>query len=444
MALSVPVNPDNLLNDLQKLVKRHPYIKYSKYPQVVAKVIEILKCERRGDIPKISKHTKFKIRTLYNWAAALKKDPNFNPINKKTNQNRRIFTDAEEDAISDYIIENILMAGILFTDEDFEELIMQAFLEKHKDDPEDFEIPHFNASKGFIYDFKKNHGFVSRRCHTKRRPDNKKYDKTFCDAMAWVFSNVDPHYIVNVDETGWAVIPNNLRVWHMVGKDHVVRYVNGNDKDKVTVVASIAADGTKLPLQFIAKGETEAVLNTQIGDVGYHTRAYSSNGWTTIETFKQFLISVRDYYTWEDQNTIHLLLDVFKAHIGDEIYKLSKELNIKLYLIPAGMTDELQPLDKKIFGPMKTFARKLFRDRISQNPDQRRTKVDACADMVRAWERLTPDLIEESFEHLKDLERWAVEGTIGKINKFRHHREFCTASLEMKKLLSESDKYREI
>ena len=37
---------------------------------------------------------------------------------------------------------------------------MQAFLEKHRDDPEDAELPSFNASHGFIYDFKKNHGIT--------------------------------------------------------------------------------------------------------------------------------------------------------------------------------------------------------------------------------------------------------------------------------------------
>ena len=45
----------------------------------------------------------------------------------------------------------------------------------------------------------------------------------------------------------------------MKGQDHVVRYVNANDKETITVVAGIAADGTKLPLQFIAKGETAAL-----------------------------------------------------------------------------------------------------------------------------------------------------------------------------------------
>ena len=34
-------------------------------------------------------------------------------------------------------------------------------------------------------------------------------------------------------------------VWHLVNKDHFVRYVNGNNKDKVTVVASIADEDSE-------------------------------------------------------------------------------------------------------------------------------------------------------------------------------------------------------
>ena len=155
------IDLDLEISKLKPCVKRGPYINYANYPDVVARVLTILKANRRGDVQKISESTKFKIRTLYEWRDALKENPNFNPLEKKTNQDKRIFTDEEEDAISDYIITEILSKGILFTDEDFEELIMEAFLEKHRNDPEDAEIPHFNASKGFIYDFKKNHGLAN-------------------------------------------------------------------------------------------------------------------------------------------------------------------------------------------------------------------------------------------------------------------------------------------
>ena len=74
---------DQMIQQLPNCVKRGKYIQYSKNPEVVSRVLTILKANRRGDIQKISAQTKFKIRTLYNWRDMLMKDPNFNPLLKK-------------------------------------------------------------------------------------------------------------------------------------------------------------------------------------------------------------------------------------------------------------------------------------------------------------------------------------------------------------------------
>lgn len=53
-------------------------------------------------------------------------DPSFNPLNKQTNTDRRVFTNEEEEEITNYILENIIKEGILFTNYDFKLLIMDA------------------------------------------------------------------------------------------------------------------------------------------------------------------------------------------------------------------------------------------------------------------------------------------------------------------------------
>ena len=435
---------EQMIRRLEPTIKRERYIRYDKYPKQIHLILEILKKRRRGDIARIASITGFPSRTLYNWANQLDSDSDFDPTKTHYGEHRRIFTDYEEDSISDYIIENIILPGILFTDADFRDLILFAFNEKYRN-ADLAQIPKFGASNGYIYDFKRNHNLCSRRCHFKRRPSGKEYDEDFIKEMDWLFKNVDHKYIVNADETGWEVVPGNIKVWHIIGQDHVVRYVNANEKDKITVIGAITADGAKLPLQFIAKGETEAVLDSQIGDVGYHMRTFSSNGWTTAETFQQFLVGVRDYYTWDDPNTVHLLIDIFKAHTTDEVKALAETLNIHLHFIPAGLTDELQPLDIKIFGPMKTFARTLFRNRYKEDPYKKRTKIEACQDMVRAWERLTPEIIKEAFEHFEEIETWGVSpsrSTPKRVNLNRHHRCYVTANPEEKARMDQTEEYR--
>ena len=438
---SIP-QPDPL-DALPSLVKRDKYVQYTSNPALVNKVIEILKLHRRGDIPKISKHTKFKINTLYEWTGRLKKDPNFSPLKQKYGENKRIFTIEEEDSISDYIITQIIMKGILFTDQDFEDIVMAAFLEKYRTEEDYNKIPHFVCSKGFIYSFKQHHGITSRKCHLKRRPDNKAYDKTFAYEMHQLFEEIDKHYICNIDETSLMICPSDLRVWHSKGEDHVVRYNKSSTKDRITVVAGITADGNKLPLQFITKGKTEVSIANHIGDVEGHMKACTDNGWTTEETFCQYLTGVRNYYGFDNTNTIHMILDVFKVHISERVKACAHNLNIKLYVIPAGMTDELQPLDRKIFGPLKAFVHSLFRKKVRESIDSEIKLKDACQNFIRAWERLSPDLIEDSFSHLMNLESWYIDGDGTKVILEHHHYHYCTMTRKEKRLFDQNNGYKQ-
>jgi hypothetical protein len=70
--------------------------------------------------------------------------------------------------------------------------------------------------------------------------------------------------IINCDRTCWLVRPDNLLTW--VRKPAVsVRILpegGGKQEEHVTVPAFIRADGTKLPLMFIAEGTTRVIEET--------------------------------------------------------------------------------------------------------------------------------------------------------------------------------------
>ena len=108
----------------------------------------------------------------------------------------------------------------------------------------------------------------------------------------------------------------------------------------MNAICAFADDGFKFPIQFIAKGKAEEVLATQIGDVHPHLRAFFEKEWTDINTFYQYLNHIRSHF--EDNDEIHLILDLYKAHNNDKI-KEPEELGIILHFIPAGFTDKFQP-----------------------------------------------------------------------------------------------------
>jgi hypothetical protein len=46
--------------------------------------------------------------------------------------------------------------------------------------------------------------------------------------------------------------------------------ITGNEKENITVIASMTAAGDKLPLEFIAAGKTMRLESAQIGSVDEH------------------------------------------------------------------------------------------------------------------------------------------------------------------------------
>jgi hypothetical protein len=60
--------------------------------------------------------------------------------------------------------------------------------------------------------------------------------------------------------------------------------------------------------------------------------------------------------------------------------------------------DELLPLDRPVFAVLEAVAMKLFYHRISENPFLRRSKQDAIADLIAAWDFFGPCIIQEGWE----------------------------------------------
>jgi hypothetical protein len=83
-------------------------------------------------------------------------------------------------------------------------------------------------------------------------------------------------------------------------------------------------------------------------------------------------------------------------------------LNIEIHYVPAGATDLLQPLDRLVFGILKSPARRLFRARVSDDPFHRRTKEEACEDMMDAWGQISAGALKASRERYEE-ETWSEE-----------------------------------
>jgi hypothetical protein len=71
---------------------------------------------------------------IIDWRRNSTLNPNWPPWGDGHGCHHRIFTDAEEHGILNYIANNYINAGRLFTDVTFREIAVQAYLEKHQKD----------------------------------------------------------------------------------------------------------------------------------------------------------------------------------------------------------------------------------------------------------------------------------------------------------------------
>jgi hypothetical protein len=94
---------------------------------------------------------------------------------------------------------------------------------------------------------------------------------------------------------------------------------------------------------------------------------------------------------------IFLVCDVHASHRIQDVKELAAELNIELLDIPPGATDTLQPLDRKVFGVLKSETRRLFRQHASGNPELKRRKSDAVQDVLEAWNGLSDAILHSAW-----------------------------------------------
>ena len=133
---------------------------------------------------------------------------------------------------------------------------------------------------------------------------------------------------------------------------------------------------------------------SQLGCVGEHWKAHSETGWETEDTFGLYLMHISE---WFGGQHVDLVCDLHTSHHTEFIKKLAMDLNISLHFIPAGCTDDMQPLDRKVFGAVKGTAKLLFRQSHRHDPDRKIAKPDAVQSMIRAWDSLDEATIQEAW-----------------------------------------------
>ena len=370
--------------------------------------------DHHAGIKEAAQHIGISYITLIRWRQKLKINPNID-LHEEYMKLHMAMSPRLEEKILNEIETNFLQPGYYFNNHIMKMIAIAAF---NSAPPEDKYRPTFVASDKWCKSFRKRHGYVWRRAHYKKRPyhteKSEAYKMQFIECIGELYqelaANDQLYLLANADETSWKIAYVGELTWARKGSKEVRINTEFDPKACFTSIATVSADNTKYPICLIAKGKTDRCHRqfrnfeeTFTGSKIFHTES----GWMNSHAMCEYFLWLRNLYdrTYQGREgyeglatTIHLILDCHTSHTKKATRDFAAQLNIKLYFVPAGYTDEMQPLDIKIFGALKAKARSAFFQLIYREKELRSDKGVAAHILGTCWNQLSNALLESAWE----------------------------------------------
>lgn len=204
--------------------------------------------------------------------------------------------------------------------------------------------------------------------------------------------------IYNLDETGCTTVQKVAKV--IAGKGvHQVGQVTARERGElVTMVGIVSANGNALPPVFIFPrvrfDEARMMNGVSPGCRGL----VHPSGWMTSSNFihvlQHFVIHTRS----SKEHKVLLIMDNHESHLSVDGINFARENGIVILTLPPHTSNKLQPLDRSVFGPFKTFYNQGVNSWNLQHPGRVITIYDIPPLMCNAWDRAaTPVNVKSGF-----------------------------------------------
>jgi len=175
---------------------------------------------------------------------------------------------------------------------------------------------------------------------------------------------IEPQHIYNMDEKGFLIgILNKMkRVFSRIqyDKGKIKSMVQDGNREWITTIACICADGTSLTPALIYQAASGRIQDTWLQDFDpkEHKAFFTSSpsGWTNNDIGLAWLKQVFDRETKAKAKRSYrlLILDGHGSHVTMDFIKYCDDNKILLAILPPHSTHTLQPLDVCLFGPLAT------------------------------------------------------------------------------------------
>ena len=174
----------------------------------------------------------------------------------------------------------------------------------------------------------------------------------FFDNLASVMDRYKftPNRIFNVDETA---VQSPKQVLAAKGTKQIGSITSRERGELVTLVCCISATGNSISPAFIfprKKYKDHFVHDGPTGSIGTSNKS----GWINEEIFSMYLKHIVNQISCNNENRALLILDNHEGHVSMASIQLAKQNGLILLTIPPHTSHRLQPLDRSVFGPLKS------------------------------------------------------------------------------------------
>jgi hypothetical protein len=214
--------------------------------------------------------------------------------------------------------------------------------------------------------------------------------------------------VLNMDETPWNFVFLRGEVLAIKGREEVHAELPDDYRKSFTAISTISADGGRFPPLFLAMGKTER-CHQQFQDmqspIGSYEVYHSPGGNTNEDVMELYFALVKK---WMKGQKTAILMDRYASHVSQTTIENAAKHNIRLVFIPTSGTERFQPLDRRVFGALKSMGFSCFSD-IVWNIDRGLTKAAAADLFVICWEKMPSNLITSAWNDTDDLDEYDDE-----------------------------------
>ena len=208
-----------------------------------------------------------------------------------------------------------------------------------------------------------------------------------------------PDRIWNADECGFAMGSKAGKVIGPVNcpRTFQIPHVSGSgSKERLTAMYCANAAGQMMPVFLVYPRPAPAGCNPLNGALPGTIVEYTKKGWMDAVTFCKFILHV-DRHAGAAR-PIALIIDSVSSHVDMKAFTLAVAKGIEIYRLLPNSTHIMQPLDKGVFGALKTQWHKVTRKHARDYPGSKISKANFAEKLTEAFNNFyRPSTIINSF-----------------------------------------------